>query len=150
MTLIALADEPTTVRKGLRVRTLDDGRRSVVEVAEPGELERLRDAGDLTPRQYEAGLALRDLWHEGTLLAEPSSSGLTRLEDPYRRPSPSDISDHRLEANDLLRSAVRALGPARDWIIQVAIYDAPVKSGVGIRLLRRGLDRLAGHLMLWG
>jgi hypothetical protein len=60
-------------RCGLRLRHVKGGTQSFYEVAEPGELERLKPS--LTGPEYEAGIQLRLLWASGTMLAEPTPRG---------------------------------------------------------------------------
>jgi hypothetical protein len=67
----------TSSRRGLRLRHVDKGQRSYFEVADPGELERIK--ASLTQAEYDAGLGLRRLWAAGAMNPEPSSSCLDRL-----------------------------------------------------------------------
>src|SRR5918992_1847638 len=104
---IPSSDPPpvTSSRRGLRLRHVDDGKRSYFEVADPGELERLRDR--LAVAEYEAGLELRRLWAQGTLNPEATSSAMERLGMP-RTGFAEHEDEHRLEAQDELRAVVRS------------------------------------------
>jgi hypothetical protein len=98
----------TASRRGLRLRHTDGGKCSYFEVAEPGELERIRP--DLTKAEFDAGIQLRPLWAQGTLLAAPSASCLDRLGMPRRGYHADPADEHRCEAQDRLRAAMRAMG----------------------------------------
>jgi hypothetical protein len=136
-------------RPGLRVCEIksSSGRviNHVVEVENPGEIERLRDY--LLPAEYDAALDLRGLWAAGSLNPEARASAVSRLGLP-RVGFSDNYEDHRLEAHDRLKAALRAMGSmgmAGRYAIEVVIYDRKVATVADLALLRDTLARLAAH-----
>jgi hypothetical protein len=136
----------TASRRGLRLRHVKGAAKSFYEVECPGELERLKDR--LASPEFEAGLTLRRLWVAGTMNPETQSSCLDRLGMP-----PSgfhDVADERrLEAQDRLRAAVRAMGymgMGGRLAVEVVAYERRVRNAEELLYLRDALSRLADHL----
>jgi hypothetical protein len=104
------APEPppvTSSRRGLKLRHIEGGSRSYFEVEHPGELERVKPS--LTRAEYDAGITLRRLWAAGTLNPETQSSSTSRLGMPRAAFTDDNDDDHRCEAQDELRAAVRSM-----------------------------------------
>jgi hypothetical protein len=136
----------TASRRGLRLRHVDGGKRSYFEVECPGELERLKDR--MTPAEFDAGIQLRLLWAHGTLNPESQSSCMHRLGMPPRSLCEHD-DDHRLEAQDELRAAIRAMGymgMSGRFAVEVVVYERRVETAEKLDALRSALSRLAEHL----
>lgn len=129
-------------RKGIVLRQVRGAERSFFEVEHPGELERLK--GKLPDREYRVGLMLRSLWERGTLNGDPGQSCVARLEDHGVRSE--GMSPARLEANDRLRMAMRAMGMmgmAGRYALDVVAYDKRVETDTELAWLRAGLGKLA-------
>jgi hypothetical protein len=136
----------TSSRRGLRLRHVDDGKRSYFEVANPGELERIKPS--LTQAEYDAGLELRRLWAAGAMNPEPSSSCIDGL-GPPRRGFQDHDDEHRLEAQDELRSAIGSmggLGMCGRYAVEICCYERHVRTQDELLYLRQALSRLAEHL----
>jgi hypothetical protein len=144
---ISDADPPvTSARRGIRLRHVDDGKRSYFEVEHPGEVERIKDR--LSAAEYEAGIMLRHLWSQGTLNPEAQSSALDRLDMP-RTGFAEHEDEHRLEAQDELRAALRSMGMmgmSGRLAVEIVIYERRVRSQAMLLHLREALSRLAEHL----
>jgi hypothetical protein len=137
----------TSSRRGLRLRHVDAGKRSYFEVANPGELERVKP--QLTLAEYEAGVRLRQLWASGTLNPESASSCLERLGLPPRGYREDVADDPRCAAQDALRAAMRAMkymGMAGRFAVDVCVYERRVETVADLCELREALGRLAQHL----
>jgi hypothetical protein len=127
---IPASDPPpvTSSRRGLKLRYVNKGQQSFYEVGHPGELERIKPS--LTQAEYDAGLELRRLWVAGTMNPESQSSVLSRLGMPPRGYHDHD-DDHRLEAQDELRAALRSmrmLGMGGQLSLDVVVYERRVTS----------------------
>lgn len=129
-------------RKGIVLRQVRGAERSFFEVEHPGELERLK--GELTDREYRAGLMLRGLWERGTLNGDPGQSCVARLEDHGVRSE--GMSPARMETHDRLKVAMRAMGMmgmVGRYALDVVAYDRSVETDTELAWLRAGLGKLA-------
>jgi hypothetical protein len=109
-------------------------------------LERIK--ASLTGPEYDAGLELRRLWAAGTMNPEAQASALDRLGMPPRGHH-TPVDEHRDEAQDALRAALRAMGMmgmSGALVVRVVIYEERVTSQDELLYLRQALSRLAEHL----
>jgi hypothetical protein len=131
----------------LRLRHVKGGAQSFFEVAEPGELERIKP--ELTRAEYDAGIHLRGLWARGTMNPEATASALDRLGMPRSGFAEHEENDERDAAQDELRAACRAmrmLGMAGRLAVEVCVYERRIELAEDVHTLRVALSRLAAHL----
>ena len=129
-------------RKGVVAREIVVNDR-VVGVAlecEPDALDLLKDR--LTKAEYDAGRWLQRTWHAGKLAPGHTRSTLSSADAR----GGGGISDERLEANDRLRPAMKAMGLRADYIVAVCCEGRRVRRSVGLEGLRNGLAALVKHL----
>ena len=130
------------MRKGVVAREIlvNDRVVGVALECEPDALELIKHR--LTGAEYDAGRWLQRTWHAGRLAPGHTRSTLSSADARGN----GGISDERLEANDRLRPALRALGHRANFVVEVCCEGRPVYSVIGSDILRKGLAALVKHL----
>jgi hypothetical protein len=114
------------------------GRRAVAECM----LDFYRNAGHISPRQYDAGMKVRTLADRANLDRPVTASYNERV------PGPAEMSDGQIRARESLARIILLWdGPQTLISLAVCVFDEPAGSR-GLETLRASLEALAGFLRL--